>query len=267
MSAATTTLITTTTTAAPPVTVSTLVLSDKFRKELSKFFRWAETNKYELTLIEDGKSCVWNDDLIQEFKEPSRNKLEVYLRNVLEKYKVTQGTEDIVDHKFFAKEYKDQKDTKDRKDQKDRKDRKDRKGTKKEEHTIETSETINSKDTSDFTYIDTLPCTTEELVKAFGQPLTNTNPEDHSRYEWKVRIGGVIYNIYDWRDSSPFEAATWHIGKQEESDSAIKLLGEYLLSKVDKLDEKEDLDTKGTTGLAEIDFNDLEEIDFSKVDF
>lgn len=246
---------TTSTTAAP--------ISDKFGKELSKFFAWAEKNKYNLTFIESGESCVWNDALIQGFKEPSRNKLEVYLRNVLEKYKVTQGMESVEDHKFFAKEYKDSKQVKPKKNVLGG-------SVQLFDQTIETSESINLTDTIDFTYIDTLPATTEQLVKAFGQPLANTNPEDHIRYEWKVLIGGVVYNIYDWRDSSSFEAATWHIGKQEESDSAIKLLSEYILckeDKVDKEDKKEDETANLTTGLAAIDFNDLEEIDFSKVDF
>lgn len=289
------------------VSVATAVksaLSDKFVKDLNKFYEWAKANEYVAKERDDGNIVDWNDSLISDFKEPSRNKLEVYLQKVLEKYHVTRHEEAIEDNKFFAKEFKESKTSKKGKtfENKNKKEKEistsqevieTSQFTETSQEVIETSQCINDIDTSDFSYMDTLEWTSQALVKAFGNPIENPNKLEHNRYEWKMRIKGTVYSIYDWKDDSEFDNITWHIGRADTTEEDIEFLGSYVGhkkaqavepkkaqavepkrtkpkkeksaqgNKEETVEGKEEvIDDKKATERPEIDFNDLEEIDF-----
>lgn len=92
--------------------MTTLNLSVKFAKELSKFFTWANEHNYYLrnndTIIQ------WSEDILPEFVEPSRNKIDTYIKEIMEKYEVFDKNDLKIEKtysKLFTKEFKENKPT------------------------------------------------------------------------------------------------------------------------------------------------------------
>ena len=55
---------------------TTLNLTAKFEKELTKFIAWVEMTDYKISDIVDGTELEWNSISLDNFEEPGRNKLE-----------------------------------------------------------------------------------------------------------------------------------------------------------------------------------------------
>ncbi len=183
-------------------------LSEKFTKDLNKFFKWAES-VYE---IKDSNEVEierdWNMKLLKNFEEPGRNKLDAYVKELMKKYKIYKDSELIDDYKVIVKEFKNKP-----------------KRKRVETDSSEPSEAAqevkaqkeivvdNSLDTADAYYLDTLEFDTNTLLKKFGKPQKNDN--EKNRFEWKLKVGDNVYSIYDWlNEDGEFDAfadATWHI--------------------------------------------------------
>lgn len=56
-------------------------LTEKCKKEIEKFCEWAKKKNYII------KGEVWSLELLEDFEEPSRNKLEMYIKGLLETQK------------------------------------------------------------------------------------------------------------------------------------------------------------------------------------
>lgn len=91
-------------------TVTTASISDKFAKDLSKFFIWAKENDY---VVKRGDTIIeWSQDMLPEFTEPSRNKIDAYVKEIFQLYKLYDKTNIQVEEtyiKIITKEFKDNK--------------------------------------------------------------------------------------------------------------------------------------------------------------
>lgn len=79
-------------------------MTEKFSKELTKFFDWAKSSDIVVKDKED-KNIDWSYEMI-EFKEPARNKLETFIKVVMDTYKIFEKTEQIDDNKLLSVKYK-----------------------------------------------------------------------------------------------------------------------------------------------------------------
>jgi hypothetical protein len=230
-------------------TASAIVLTDKFVKELEKFFEWAIESEY---LIKDinNEQHEWSIKLLTKFEEPGRNKLESYIKALFAKYIISLNEMDIEDAKLLAKEFKDNggKTSKKSKvvdtEEKPKKSEK-TKTTKKSkvevvEEVVEESESENevenvkldmSLDTSETFNVDTLEFWTSELVEVFGKPKKTGGKDDEHTWEWKIEVNSVPFTIYDWNENGDnFEDTTWYLGATSENKKNIKTLISYIES-------------------------------------
>jgi superfamily II DNA/RNA helicase len=238
-----------------------VVLSDKFKKELEKFLSWA-SESYTIKDINNNEK-EWSVALLTKFEEPGRNKLEAYIKSLLQTYIISIGEMDIEDAKLLAKEFKEKsgkskkseasesseketktKETKTKKtSEKPKKEVKEKetKTTKKSKSVSEPSVRLDmSLDTSETYNVETLDFWTEELTKVFGEPKeTGSEDEDHT-WEWKVEVDGDIYSIYNWNEyGESYEDATWYLGSTVENKKTIKVLNDYIWSLLDKEEVKD----------------------------
>jgi hypothetical protein len=180
---------------------------------------------------------VWNEDLLQDFREPGRNKLEVLLKELTKKYflvKVesdSQQENEIDDLKAMIKNFKENK-------PKNIKKRKIVSKIKKEkikvDYTIDTSETH---------FLVTLPFDTNELVNAFDTPQqTGNDQDDKHQYEWKIKVGSTVFSIYNWMNQhKKFHAFTdneWHLAGKTHNKKKIEMLCKFITNKNNKTKHK-----------------------------
>ena len=70
-------------------------LTKVFEEKLGTFFKWAD-NFYSLFEKDTNSKKNWDFDIIDEYKEPYRNKMEKYLENVLQKYNIRDSDGDLI---------------------------------------------------------------------------------------------------------------------------------------------------------------------------
>lgn len=217
-----------------------VVLSDKFKKELEKFLSWA-SESYTIKDVNDIQK-EWSVSLLSKFEEPGRNKLEAYIKALLQNYIISVGDMDIEDAKLLAKEFKEKSgkskktesessETKTKKSEKPKKE-KETKTTKKSKSESEGNVRLDmSLDTSETYNVETLDFWTEELVKVFGEPKMTGSEEDEHTWEWKLEVDGDIYSIYNWNEyGESYEESTWYLGSTVENKKTIKVLNDYIWS-------------------------------------
>jgi len=258
-------------------------LTDKFAKELKSFFEWASNNNYLIKDI-DSEEHNWTIKLLFNFEEPGRNKLELYIKSLLNKYTISINDNDINDSKLLAKEFKENKPkkvTKKEISEEETPKKVTKKVTKKEttkkETPEETSEETPTKvtkketpkketkketpkketpkketsvildmslDTSYTNELNTLKYCTDELVDVFGEPVKTGEKDDGHVYEWKIKINDSIYAIYDWYNEDNFENTTWYLAGEDESEHNIKTLYKYIDSKLKEQNDESDDEIK-----------------------
>jgi hypothetical protein len=202
------------------------IISERFGKELSKFFSWAESNDY---LVSNGKK-TWGMALAYKFDEPGRNKLDMFIKHVLKTHSVTVSDENITDHRDIIKAYKEGKANKTNKDNTDNKANSKGKASAKK---VQSKDKVcydiiknNKLDTSETYYVETLEFSAHQLEQAFGKPIKSGNTDTKHRYEWiiKLTIEGEarVYSIYDWvidEDNKLFdeyEDCEWYLAGCDE---------------------------------------------------
>jgi hypothetical protein len=229
--------------------MSSIVLTDKFAKEVEKFFVWASVG-YSVQDI-NGDAKVWSLSLLKSFDEPARNKLETFIKELMKKYTISMGDEIVEDFKLFAKAYKEapkvKKETKTKLTKQDKKEPKKivQKGNVDEEKKTEPKKTdivVDANlDTSDTWHLETLEFDTRQLIKAFGTPLKNGGKNggkegDEHKYEWKLKVLGTegVYTIYDFinEDGSydDFDEAEWYLGGDNENTENIQKIIKYIIN-------------------------------------
>lgn len=201
------------------MTVKSANFTEKFESDLEAFFTWASVNGYEIVGAGDKKN-KWDKRVMRVFKEPTRNKLEGYVKELMSKYEIRNKTAKCEDYKALVAEYK--------------------KTVKGKQKVVVN---VNSElDTSDVYYLMTLDYKHDALTKKLGKPMRVK--DEKNRYEWKISIRGRVYSIYDWKNENgkhePVGKCEWHVGGHKANKKDMEILNEYLClsscesSKVDK---------------------------------
>ena len=196
--------------------------SETFINDLERFVIWISENEYCLNDIVTGEKVEMNIDLIN-FNEPSRSKLECYVKELVKYYSLEKNNEEIDDIKTMIKEFRTNKIKKGIKKSKIAKvkkvDKREVSNNKvdvvvdKREVVVDKREVSNNKvdvvvdkrevsnnkvdvikdvivkedlNTDDVYYIDTLEFSTKQLEGVFGKPLKNGKRGDKHQYEWKI---------------------------------------------------------------------------------
>lgn len=227
---------------------ATIALTDKFIKEVEKFFEWANESEYLIKDINNDQH-EWSIKLLSKFEEPGRNKLEAYIKALFAKYTISINEMDIEDAKLLAKEFKDKggktsKKSKVDTEEKPKKSKTTKKAKVNEELPVElpveleVEEVLDedvkldmSLDTSETFNVDTLEFWTSDLVQVFGKPKKTGTKDDEHTWEWKIEVNGSPFSIYDWKENSEsFDESTWYLGATSETKKNIKTLISYIES-------------------------------------
>ena len=222
-------------------------LTDKFEKDVERFFTWTVKKEYELKDSNE-ESIEWSLDLLKtiDFKEPSRNKLESLIKSIRETYNIFLNKIEIDDAKLMSKDFKESPIEKSPKKIKEVKPKK--KSIKKVESENENEEVKPKKkstkkvdkdeidqvkldmtiDTENTFWLDTLEYWTKDLIKVFGKPKKTGSDENDHLYEWKIQVNNTVYAIYDWHNKEKLEDITWHLGTSEENEDDYKVLIKYI---------------------------------------
>lgn len=200
---------------------ATTEVTEKFAKELNKFFSWAKDDGYVIS--KSGDNVEWSLKLLKGFEEPGRNKLDAYIKGLMKKYVISKDDEDLDDYKVILKDFKENKPKRKRVD------------TSTEGEAESPSNVIvdNTLDTNDTYYLETLECDTNTLLKKLGKPIKNN--VEKNRFEWKVKVDGNVYSIYDWLNEEgefdSFADTWWHVGGVKSNKKDIKKIVSFLKEK------------------------------------
>ena len=91
---------------------TTLNLSDKFSNDLNRFFIWANENNY--VVKKDDEIIDWSQNILPDFIEPSRNKINAYVKDLFQFYKLYDKNNLQIEETFIKiiiKEFKENKPT------------------------------------------------------------------------------------------------------------------------------------------------------------
>jgi hypothetical protein len=93
------------------VTHRIMQVTDKFMKELSKFYIWAADNQHLVLKNQDSTDTIINCDekSLPIFKEPGRNKMDTYIKTLLSNYTVLLDGEKCTDYKVISNDFKNNK--------------------------------------------------------------------------------------------------------------------------------------------------------------
>ena len=214
------------------------MMTEKFEKELNKFFAWAEEAEY---VIEDK---AWTKKLVKDFEEPGRNKLMAFVKKVYEKNSIEKDSEEV-EQKELLKEYKKWQESKKVKRAPSK-----AKVTKIEvDNELDTEETVCIGEDSD----GELGLTTKQLVEKLGEPIKNEEDDDWT-WEWKLKIEGRVYSVYDWYREGSIgltDEVTWYMAGEENNEKHFKKdkkeLEKYVTEKVEKKSNKKKAEVESET--------------------
>lgn len=205
-------------------------LSENFSTMMQKFFIWTEENEYVLTDMTNGSNIKWDMNLLSDFKEPGRNKIETFVKKLNKEYNLMKNSEKVLDFKLMVKNFKENKPKIVKKINKNVSLNKDKKIVNSLSVFVD-----KSLDTNNTYNIDTLEYFTHELINAFGKP--NEIKDDDSKYEWKLNVDGEIFSIYDWiENKEKFEDATWYLAGLKEDITKINKIYDFIDSKNKNVD-------------------------------
>ena len=206
---------------------SSLILSEKFAVTIQKLLIWLKDNDYEL---KDSDNCniKWSMDLLNDFNEPGRNKIETFIKKIGKEYSLTKDSNKVLDVKMLVNNFKQNKP----KIQRKKKQKETLTSTPKENPNVIVDNTLNTSNTFN---VDTLPYFTDDLIEVFGYP--EEIKDEDSQYEWKLNVNGYTYSIYDWiENNETFEDKMWYLAGTNEDTSEdtknIKMLYKFINNKI-----------------------------------
>lgn len=171
-------------------------LTETFIKEMIDFITWVELNNYTLHNKSDKSEVEWSINLLPEYEEPKRNKLLLFLKNILEIYDVIKDSSTINDMEQLIRNFKDRpKETKPRKKRTPKKESPKKGSPKKELKELKLDSSI---DTVDLGYISDTEFTTKELECFFNEAPVECTYNSDCKYEWKFWFNGKRYSLYNW---------------------------------------------------------------------
>lgn len=243
-----------------------LILTEKFNKELDKFFEWAAMSEYLIKDIEN-EQHEWSIKLLSKFEEPSRNKLEAYIKALFVKYTILIGETEIEDAKLLAKEFKNKSNKKEVKEKVKKEEIKEEVKEKIEEKAEEEIEEESVKldmslDTSECFYVDTLEFWTSELVEVFGNPKKTGSKDEEHTWEWKIEVNGEPFSIYNWNaDGDSYDESTWYLGSTSENKTNIITLIKYIESWFEIESDTENFEKTNKQNIVESKIEKIEEME------
>ena len=233
-------------------------LTTVFEEKLKTFFKWAE-NLYSLNEKDTNTKKNWDFDIINEYKEPYRNKMEKYLENVLQKYNISDSDGDLITTEKdiiirFKEETEKVKKTKKsdkientekiKKTEKTEKVKKTKKSDKIENtDIIEKSKDINKNslkctdldlyelnndiDESQCNYLMKLYFSRNELISVFGDLIRYDGQIDDIKFMYKFSMNKNKYVIYTYSENKNDDL--WLLGghiidKNEHTYQLIELI-------------------------------------------
>lgn len=209
-------------------------LSTKFKSDLVKFFEWVEVANY---IIKKGDTDLeWSLNLNKDFKEPARNKLAIFIEELMKKYSIFLNDNEIIDAKQFVKNFKDYKPIKKNKKSANKTSpeklqRKSKRSNNLDKKCCSNIKLDNNLDSSSNGMLCQLSQSTEELEKVFGCKPENYN-QDNCRYQWKFTMDNVVYSVYDWayEDNTfdDYQDSEWFLGGDDDSVGNIKTIRDFL---------------------------------------
>ncbi len=167
------------------------MFSEKFEKEFNKFKKWASEKYIVLYKSDDEKQIDWDDISIPDYTEPPRNKLELYVKQTMNIYKIKskETNNEIENYKTIILNFKNEKTIKKRV-------KTDKKDTKQEKD-IKKPICDTKIDSTNFHWHDEFTSKTCELIAAFGEPEYSWNDDSKHIWEWKLIINDKKYSICD----------------------------------------------------------------------
>jgi hypothetical protein len=226
-----------------------IVLSEKFNKEVEKFFEWANLMEY-VPKFKDDESRDWTFSLVKIFTEPSRNKLEMYISAIMDNHSITSDESKICDAKLMVKDFKENSKIKKVKViKKVTNEEKIKKITKEEKIKKTQSNCSDIKNlllcdvnTTDTWYLCELETSTEILEQVFNCKAKKTGQKnDDFQYEWKFEMDDSIYSVYNWawEDGSfdDYEKTTWYLAGNNEDKRIIVKIKEFCDNKKLEMEE------------------------------
>lgn len=204
---------------------------DKFEKEATKFFKWAQ--KACVLVTKEKERVEWDKKLLQDFEKPSQKgmqQLDAFVKHIMREYTILMDEIEVDDASIVLDMYKESG----------------RKRKRTESDELADVVVDDDLDTSGTYYLDTLDLTTEELVAKLGTPL-QAEGKKHM-HEWKVKVGKSVYSVYDWQledgEFESFESATWHIAGKKANKAEVRMFVEFVKAgqqaKHSKLEHLED---------------------------
>jgi hypothetical protein len=249
-------------------------MSEKFAKELAKFFAWAETE--EVGIVDgDNDTVEWGMSLLEgvDYTEAPRLKLEKALETICEYHTITMDDTEIAKKnvkelvtafkpKKVAKKAEEAESEPEAPPKKVKKivkkakveesepeaPKKAKKIVKKDEPEAPKKAAKGSRtpkvnwalDTEETEWIDILEYSTEQLTEVFGEPkITGDGDEDDHVYEWKIEMNGKAFSIYDWESEEEYDDKEWHVAGPTEKTS-IKSLLKYIQEQLGESEEDSD---------------------------
>jgi len=259
--------------------------SERFVSEYERFVNWFPSTEYKL-LEKGGSQVSWKDVETTGYEEPSRNKLETFIKFTMKNYLLCKDGEEITDVKLLAKQFRECKKRKtsitkesknvnkkqkkeEKKEQKEeKKEQKEEKKQKKEQKEEKKFDVIVDEklDTSDIEYLKTLTFNTLELEKCFGKPIFFPNEKEY-QYEWKLMIGSKIFSIYNWlndnNDFDDFKECEWYLAGMEKNTDEQRYLLNFIELKINQFNEIEkesELDERQEENTSEISKEEIDEL-------
>ena len=242
-------------------------LTKNFEKELFKFFDWVG----DYYIVENDLTDImeWNKNLLSEFEETPRKKLDGFLKHVFKIYIIkNKETNEVIDSYIdMINRFKNHKETnkETNKEQivKKARAKKHISNINNDDNNSDTESNTNDnlsnyqfdlsdlnneeEDVYDITidnqlstvgtwWLDNLIYKTEHLIKALGDPSFTGSNNDKHRYEWKFKYKKSIYTIYDWQfqdeDLKDLNDCEWFLGGNNDNEMYIDEIINILDSKI-----------------------------------
>lgn len=200
-----------------------------FEATLNNFFKWV-SNEYSLVDKENNEKKEWDFDIIDEFDEPYRNKLEKFLEPVFEQYNVLDNDGDTITNSKdisirFKEEVGNKKTT--TKTTKTKKVVEEKKETKKKSLECVFKDLYELDDG-----IDEMKCefnmklyySTNELIEVFGELQEYTGKQKNIEFMYKFNMNTNKYVIYKFTDEQNWLLGSNIVNEREHMYQVIELV-------------------------------------------
>ncbi len=198
--------------------------SNKFLKDVSKFFDWADT--VDLYLYLDSELKKWSNKLLlnSQFNEPSRNKLELFISYLINNgYKLVLENNTIKDSKLLVKKFNNDI---------SKKVEYDPYPVVKEDKSVEK-----------LLLLETLTYKKKELIIIFGEPYILKEVPKKIPYNtrWRIYFMGYVYYIHNNLKDKNLEDI-WYLSGNSKKKKIVNEIIEYIQSQIKQESDESDIE-------------------------